>query len=151
MLAILGCREDEIEFIPTDDTETMSTEIMSTVDLTGFIVDPDGNPVSDATVLYKAEEAVTDDTGFYILENVQASSVHATLEVTKLGYFSGSRTFRTQNAGTLFHRTTLVPLGDPMSLSGGSGSVASDLVSLDFPENSVMDELTGEILSLIHI
>ena len=65
-LAILGCREDEIEFIPTDDTETMSTEIMSTVDLTGFVVDPDGNPVSDATVLYKAEEAVTDDTGFYL-------------------------------------------------------------------------------------
>ena len=126
-LAILGCREDEIGFIPSEEGE-----IMSTVDLTGFIADPDGNPVAGASVRYNFEEAETDDTGYYILENVEVSSEHASLEATKPGYFSGSRTFRTQNAGTLFHRTTLVPLGDPMRFSGGSGSVANDLVSLDF-------------------
>ena len=139
-IAIIGCREDEIGFIPSDDTE-----IMSTVDLTGFVTDPDGNPVADAIVLYNFEEAVTDDTGFYMLEDVEVSSVHASLEVTKPGFFEGSRTFRTQNAGTLFHRTTLVPLGVPLSLSGGSGTVANNLVSIDFPENAVMDELTGEL------
>ena len=80
-----------------------------------------------------------------MLSGVEVSSEHASLEVTKPGYFSGSRTFRTQDAGTLFHRTTLVPFGTALNLSGGSGAVANNLVSLDFPENAVMDELTGEI------
>ena len=139
-LAILGCRKDEIGFTPSDNTE-----IMSTVDLTGFIVDPDGNPVSDATVQYKLEEVVTDDNGYYILAAVEASSKHAVLQVTKSGYFSGSRTFRTPKTGTVFHRTTLVPLGAPLSFTGGNGSVATNLVSINFPENSVKDESTGAL------
>ena len=39
-LAILGCRKDDIGFIPSEDREKIST-----VDLTGVIADPDGNPV----------------------------------------------------------------------------------------------------------
>lgn len=139
-LTILGCRKDELIFTPSDNME-----IMSTVDLTGFVVDPDGNPVSDASIQYQSDIAVTDDNGYYMLESVEVSSEHASLEVTKAGYFDGSRTFRTQNEGTLFHRTTLVPLGVPLSFTGGNGSVANDLVSIDFPENSIMDETTGEI------
>ncbi len=139
-LTILGCREDEIGFIPSDNTE-----IMSTVDLTGIITDPDGNPVSGASVQYKLEEVVTDDNGYYMLAAVEASSEHAALQVTKSGYFSGSRTFRTSKAGTVFHRTTLVPQGDPLSFAGGNGTVATNLVSIDFPENSVKDEATGAL------
>jgi len=139
-IAILGCRKDDTGFIPSDDRE-----IISTVDLTGFIADPDGNPVSGASVQYDLEEALTDDNGYYILEGVEASSEHAFLQVTKLGYFSGSRTFRTPKAGTVFHRMTLVPLGAPLSFTGGNGSVATNLVSINFPENSVKDELTGDL------
>ena len=139
-IAIIACREDEIGFIPSDDTE-----VISTVDLTGFIADPDGIPVEGATVLYNSVQAITDANGNYVLSNVEVSSRHASLEVTKPGYFSGSRSFRTQNAGTLFHRTTLVPFGEPLNFTGGSGSVENNLVSIDFPENSVMDEATGEL------
>jgi len=141
-IAILSCRDDEMGFFPSEDTETMST-----VDLTGFIADPDGNPVIGASVQYKFEETITDDFGYYLLENVEVSSKHASLQVTKPGYFDGSRTFRTQDVGTLFHQTTLVPLGVPLSFTGGSGTVTNNLVSIDFPENSVKDELTGELYS----
>jgi len=139
-IAILGCRDDEMGFIPSDNPE-----IMSTVDLTGFIADPDGNPISNATIRYDFKEAVTDDNGYYLLENVETSSAHASLTVIKSGYFSGSRTFRTLKTGTVFHRITLVPLGTPLSFAGGNGSVATDLVSINFPENSVMDESTGDL------
>ena len=139
-IAILGCRKDDMGFIPSENTE-----VISTVDLTGFIADPDGNPVSGASVRYDSEEAVTDDNGYYILGNVEASNEHASLQVAKNGYFSGSRTFRTSKEGTVFHRTTLVPLGTPLSFAGGSGSVANNLVSISFPENSVKDELTGDL------
>ncbi len=139
-IAILACREDEMGFIPSGNTETMST-----VNLTGFVTDPDGNPVMGATVQYDTEDAVTDDTGYYILENVEASSKHASLVVTKSGFFSGSRTFRTSDSGTVFHRVTLIPLGNALNFTGGNGSVATNLVNIDFPENSVKDELTGEL------
>ncbi len=139
-IAIVGCRKDESGFIPSNNTETFSS-----VDLTGYVTDPEGNPVADALVAYNTVEAISDDTGYYILEDVQASSDHAFLQVTKSGYFSGSRTFRTSNTGTIFHRTTLVPLGTPLSFSGGNGSVENDLVSIDFPQNSVKDESTGEL------
>ena len=139
-IALLGCRQDETGFTPSDNTE-----IMSAVDLTGFVADPDGNPVSGATVKYKFEEAVTDDNGYYILEDVEVSSEHATLQVTKSSYFSGSRTFRTPKSGTVFHRTTLVPLGVPLRFTGGNGTVANNLVSINFPENSVIDESTGDL------
>jgi len=127
-------------FIPSENTETMST-----VDLTGFVMDPDGNPVSGASIQYKTAEALTDDRGYYTLTAVEASSEHASLKVTKTGFFSGSRTFRTPKAGTVFHRTTLVPQGDPVSFTGGNGSVATNLVSIDFPENSVKDVATGAV------
>ena len=139
-IALVGCREDETGFVPSDDTE-----IMSMVDLTGLITDPDGNPVSGASVQYESVEAITDNNGFYNLQNVEASDKHASLQVTKSGYFAGSRTFRTSKAGTVFHRVTLVPFGEPLRLAGGKGSVANDLVSLDFPENAVMDESTGTV------
>ncbi len=139
-IAIIGCRKDEAGFIPSETTETIST-----VDLTGYITDPEGNPVASASVQYNFEETTTDDSGYYILEDVQASSEHAFLKVTKSGYFSGSRTFRTSKAGTVFHRMTLVPLGAPLSLAGGSGSVATNLVNIDFPENSIKDESTGNV------
>ena len=139
-IAILGCRKDDMGFIPSENTE-----VISTVDLTGFITEPDGNPVAAASVQYDFEEAITDDNGYYILENVKVSSKHASLQIIKPGYFSGSRTFRTPKAGTVFHRTTLIPLGAPLSFTGGNGSVATNLVSINFPENSVKDELTGDL------
>ena len=140
-LVILSCREDEIGFIPNDD----DTEIMSTVDIEGFIIDPDGNAVPDASVQYNFDIVETNANGYYIIENVEVSSQHAFLEVSKPGFFDGSRTFRTQNTGTVFHRTTLVPLGDALSFTGGSGSVENNLVSITFPENSVIDEVTREV------
>ncbi len=139
-IAIMACRKDEMGFKPINNPE-----IISTVDHTGMVADPDGNPVSGASVLYNAEEVITDENGLYLIENVAASSVHAFLEISKDGYFDGSRTFRTSKTGTLFHRITLVPLGDPLNFAGGSGSVANNLVSINFPENSVKDELTGEL------
>lgn len=139
-IAILGCREDDMGFIPSGNTE-----VISTVDLTGVVTDPDGHPVSGASVQYDFAEAVTDNNGYYSLENVEVSSEHASLQVAKSGYFSGSRTFRSAKAGTVFHRMTLVPLGVPLSFEGGSGSVATNLVSIDFPENSVKDESTGDL------
>lgn len=139
-IAILACRKDEMGIIPSDNSE-----IISTVDLTGYIIDPDGKAVSGALVQYHTEEAVTDANGFYLIEGVDASSVHASLQVSKQGYFSGSRTFRSSGAGTIFHRTTLIPLGDPVIFSGGSGTATTPLVNIDFPENSVKDELTGEV------
>ncbi len=139
-LAILGCRDDNMGFIPNENTE-----IISTVDLTGVVIDPNGDPVSGASVQYDFEEVVTDNNGYYSLESVEVSSEHTSLQVAKPGYFSGSRAFRSSKAGTVFHRITLVPLGTPSSLEGGSGSVATNLVSIDFPENSVKDESTGDL------
>jgi len=89
-IAILGCRQDETGFIATD-----TVEIKSSVDLTDIITDPDGNPVSGASVQYDFQEAITNDSGNYILEEVMVSNEHASLKVIKPGYFSGSRTFRT--------------------------------------------------------
>ena len=139
-IAIVGCREDETGFSPTQSAETMSM-----VDLTGFIVDSDGSPVPDATVQYELLTTTTDIEGFYEFEGVEVSSEHATLQVTKTGYFAGSRTFRTKKEGTLFHRTTLVSLGEPLNFNGGSGNVSNNLVNISFPENSVKDETTGEL------
>jgi len=40
---------------------------------------------------------------------------------------------------------TLIPLGTPLTFAGGNGSVATNLVSINFPENSVKDESTGDL------
>ena len=139
-IAILGCRKDNMGFILIENTE-----VISTVDLTGIVTDPNGDPVSGASVQYDFEEVVTDNNGYYSLESVEVSSEHTSLQVAKPGYFSGSRTFRSSKIGTVFHRITLVPLGAPLSFEGGSGTVANNLVSIDFPENSVKDESTGDL------
>ena len=139
-ITILGCRKDDMGIIPSENAE-----VISTVDLTGLVIDPDGNPVTGALVQYGLAEVVTDNSGYYILENVEVSSEHAFLQVAKSGYFSGSRAFRSSKEGTVFHKMTLVPLGVPLSFGGGNGSVATNLVSINFPENSVKDELTGDL------
>lgn len=134
-----ACVKDKTIFTPDQGNAYKS-------DILGLVLDEDNNPVESATVTYRGVSQKTDKNGVYSFKNVDISTRHSTLAISKDGYFNGNRVFSVSKASsTVKLKSILLKKEFRYSFQSQTGTKinTSDKVSLNFGEASIMVEATG--------
>lgn len=140
--SLVGCQKDSEEFIPINNSTNVDANIF------GIVVDDMNAPIEGASVVYRGEEILTDEFGIYTFKNVSVNSKHSFLNITKDGYFEGTRTFRTNHTKTLRLKTILLKKDFNQSFESSNGGLTTENVaSLKFEPNSIMYADTKESYS----
>lgn len=139
IIFITSCQKDSTEFVPTGDAITVDASIF------GVVVDESQEPIQGATILYRGQSITTDEYGIYKFDNVKVNSKHNHINITKEGYFEGTRTFRTNHTKTLTLKTQLLTKSFDQSFNSDQGGVVKTTRStLTFLPNSIMDANSKE-------
>ncbi|MEO8771940.1 MAG: hypothetical protein ABI402_17720 [Ferruginibacter sp.] len=119
-------------------TPDLSTQINASV--AGFITDESGAPVEGADVKKGTATTITDAYGYFKLEAVDFSKSAGFVQVTKSGYFSGTRTFLPVAGKETFIRLQLVPKTITGTVSSSTGGVVTTAngASVTLPANAVV-------------
>ncbi len=149
ILCIFSCQKDDEGFRPISngggDTSYES-------DITGFVVNEDNDPVFGASVSFNGDVVQTDEFGFYEFKDVLVDSRHNFINITKNGYFNGTKVFRTKSQSTLSFRTQLLEKNFNHSFNTSSGgTITEENVEINFTGNSVVfdgtsTEYSGEVM-----
>ena len=81
-----------------------------TTSISGFIADHDGTPVSGAVVSAGSSTAITDQFGYFEINNASVVQEAAVVTVVKPGYYTGIQTFTATTHQNEFFRMILIPL-----------------------------------------
>jgi len=87
---------------------TFPPEVMVTASVQGRVVDQDGIPVSGATVTSGSASTSSDINGLFTFKNISLSSRFGLVQVSKPGYFTGSRSIVTAGAQSSFVTIRLI-------------------------------------------
>ncbi|MEM7571529.1 MAG: carboxypeptidase-like regulatory domain-containing protein [Bacteroidota bacterium] len=96
---LTACEEDIYEVTNTTSVEDPIIELWEAPteliqgDLTGFVVNELGAPVSQAQIQLNNLTATTDRFGHFFFENVEMNALGTLVRISKAGYFPGSRRF----------------------------------------------------------
>ena len=99
LLIFSSCREDiniddEVSSIPPPNIENFEPKVETIVgDITGFVIDENGEPVIAANVTMDGDNTTTDDYGHFFFTGKSMNKLGALVKVEKEGYFKGSRRF----------------------------------------------------------
>jgi hypothetical protein len=148
LLMYVGCQKEELPLA----TPELELGNLITVSLAGLILDESGNPVEGASVNFGNQSVTTDNSGVFRIEETQVSENLAQIEVTKEGYFLGSRTLQPKlGMPGLVHIQLLEKniVGTFSGDSGGMVQLPGQEVQIDFPSKGIVDAngnlFTGEV------
>jgi len=114
------------------------TKVVASVQ--GYVTNENGLPVNGAIVTCGITNATTDTKGYFRFNNIQLSKNNGYVKVTMPGYFTGSRSFIT-NEGRVNHvLIKLIPktnAGNIDAAAGGSITLSSGIV-ISLPAGSVV-------------
>ena len=140
---IVSCKKDEenTTIPPNNDIPTPGTLVGNsrTVDVAGQVFDEIGNPLIGATVQagYGSQSTLTDERGFFRLLDIAGFDNIALVNVSKAGYFDGSRSFVPTDAQNRV-RISLLAKNDAGSFSAAAGGqVSLENVTIDFAPGSI--------------
>lgn len=137
-ILITGCIKDSEEFVPNGSGKVYTARIF------GIVNDEFGNPIEGATITYKGQSFNSDQYGIFKIENALVDSKHNFLKISKLGFFNGIRSFRTDHSKTIQLKTQLIQKNFKYEfLNSLGGSVSENNVTISFNPNSVVVESTG--------
>jgi len=137
LILAAGCQKDTEEFTPID-SESVQASIF------GIVVDKDENPIEGATVQFQGNTIYTDQYGIYKINDTEIDTRHNFLNINKVGYFEGSRTFRTNHTKTITLKTQLLEKDFSQSfLNDEGGVITKENTVLTFPANSIVVDATG--------
>lgn len=129
-LALTACREDldstgESIAVP----EPPITRLVEG-DVLGRVINEAGNPLGNVQIALGSDFAITDDRGFFIIENVEMNAAGTVVTAQKSGYFDGSRRFFPDQGNTSHVSITLMeaslsgsfeaPVGGVVPIPGGA-------------------------------
>ncbi len=135
-----SCQKDEEGFIPNPSSET---EVLS--DIFGTVTTESNEPIVGATVTFNGLSTQSDTDGVYTFRQVEVGSQHNVIQIEKEGYFENARTFRTAKPGIQYQRTILQEkVFSHEFQSDASFELISDLAQINFPENAIVVEESGE-------
>ncbi len=143
LLFFFGCKKDREELIITQEDTHVS-------DIVGLVLDKTNQPISGAQVEYNDQVAMTDQHGVYEFHNVSVGSQHNFIKISKIGYFDGFRTFRTDKPRTINQLTTLLANTQSSTISSSSEAIIAIVNgSLKFPANAFIlpngDAYNGQV------
>ena len=122
-----GCKKNSVEeqYIETVQSVVadLSTQVYASVN--GFISDENGNAVEGAIVKAGNHITATDTYGYFKIDSTVFSKSAGFVNVSKPGYFTGTRTFLPGAAVASFIRLQLIPKIITGTFSAASGGMVS--------------------------
>lgn len=125
-----ACKKDKN---PIVNNPTVTSSIF------GRVVDENGNGVYGATAIAGGKTTTTDINGIFRISNATLDKNHASVKITKAGFFDGSRTFIASPAGLANVQIRLLTKtlgGTFSSTSGATISITAD-ATVSFPANAI--------------
>ena len=141
LLASCHKGSDETSALPFPTPEPVSASFQ------GKVVDENGQPVADATVLIGSGSVKTDPTGFFTVQHVQVDKHAAFMKVEKEGFFTGSRTMSVTAGSSNMARIKLMKkkmAGEFTPAAGGAITVPDGGGSVQFPANAVVNPSSSQ-------
>ncbi len=137
VLFFSGCIKDTEEFIPNGTGKIVNARIF------GVVVDENNEPVNDANITFKGKTVKTDQFGIFKYEDALVDSRHNFLNISKDGFFQGTRTFRADHSKTIYLKTQLVKKNFSQSFESNQGGMVHEgSTELTFSSNSLVSVAT---------
>lgn len=122
---MVSCQKEVSDDLPGGPTPTPPVLVDDgprvSASVSGFVVDENNIPVSGATVNAGGTTTTTNRYGAFTIYNVQLSKTNGYVQVTKPGYFTGSRSFLTTAGRNHYVKIKLIPKTNAGSINGASG------------------------------
>ncbi|MEM9544842.1 MAG: SdrD B-like domain-containing protein [Bacteroidota bacterium] len=157
LVVFSGCRKDEkserqVTVEPSGDPKV---EVVGGV--TGFVVDEEGTPVSNASVRVYNHELTTNDNGIFYLNNQRLNRNQSVVHVEKDGFFDGFKSFIPAVGKKSFIKIAMVNRREAdlfSSNEGGTISIGSG-AELRVPPNAIVyqdgkDPYNGQVYVYSH-
>lgn len=127
---------------------------MVTASLTGRVVDDSGVPVQGAAVTSGSASTTTDINGVFTFTAISMSSRFGYVQVSKSGYYTGSRSIITNPGASNFvsiQLTTRVETGTFSAVTGGSIAIAAGDTAT-FSDSAVVNASTNAVYTgTVHV
>jgi len=147
-LAFSACRKniDEVDttenpYVPPVLEKWEQPVVPVQGDLTGFVVDENGQPVADAAVKMGSLSTNTDAFGHFFFKEVELNARGSLVQIEKSGYFPGSRRFFAVNDTENRIKVKLIPKSFDYSFATENGGevVMNGGAKVNFQPNSIQD------------
>ena len=133
LLFLGSCQKDTEMFVPDQSIDISGNDIF------GVVIDENDNAVQGAKVVFDGQTITTNQYGTYKFSGVTLNSRHNFINITKEGFFEGTRTFRTNKATKINQTTQLLKKNFTNEFSSSTGgSVQQGSIHLEFPAGSIV-------------
>lgn len=154
VLAFIACQKEVSGDLgnPIDTPVDLGSKVNTSV--SGFVTDENDAPVQGAAVKVGLQTLMTDQYGYFTVNNVDLTKNAATVTVNNNGYFPGIRTFIAAAGKASFVRIKLLPKtnnGTISAVNGGSVTLPNGL-KISLPANAVVNAASNAAYSgTIHV
>jgi len=142
VLTIFSCRKDQ-SGDPINVTTVGPFEVVNsyTIDVQGFVTNPDGVPLENVTVKVGDEEVITTESGTFLIEKLVAPETGLFLSADAEGYFKGGSTVYSHANHVYNVNITLIPFNELINFDADSGLdfVSDDGARLKIEGETVVD------------
>lgn len=150
LILLVQCRKgpDYIGTSDPDPTHVVPTAEPITANIQGNIVDENNQPASAVQVKVGSQSALTDQKGYFRIDNASLDKKNALVTATKDGYFKVFRLF-SANAGTNQVKIKLIKkeLSGTIQASTGGTISLSNGSSVKLPANGIVKDEDGSAYS----
>jgi len=136
LLFASSCRQDEVIGVEMEEN-ILEDEFF--VDVSGTVVDLDGNPVENAQLEMNGALTSSDENGLFFIKNNKATNLGKFIKATKSGYFSAGKNVFANSNGDYKVQITLIPLENDRNFDASQGISyqLEDGSNLSIPPNGV--------------
>lgn len=136
LLFASSCRQDEVIGVEMEEN-ILEDEFF--VDVSGTVVDLDGNPVENAQLEMNGALTSSDENGLFFIKNNKATNLGKFIKATKSGYFSAGKNVFANSNGDYKVQITLIPLENERNFDASQGISyqLEDGSNLSIPPNGV--------------
>jgi hypothetical protein len=143
IIFVTSCKRTEIpvtpDTIPTNPTGGVVNDAAQvTASVSGIVLDETNAPVSGAFVTSGTANTTTNINGMFILKNISLSKENGSISVVKVGYFRGTRSFKTTVGKDHNIRLQLMAktLSGTVNAAGGGTITSNGGATILFPANA---------------
>ncbi len=138
-------KTDVYENYNHEDMQSQNSGATIISSVSGFVTDATDQPVAGASVQAGSISTITDQYGYFEINNAAVTQNTAVVTVIEPGYFKGIKTYIATAGEDAFFRIKLIPktiAGTINGASGGTVSVNNDL-NISFMPGGIIDASTG--------
>ncbi len=139
VFALSSCLKDNETFTEYPDNPWANLQKIE-LDVSGEIIDEQGNPVKDVLITSNDKTTLTDKNGVFVIKKTQQAADFIHIKAEKKGYFNGARVIRGRKDKQNTVKIILLAQKKVLSFkSSVGGNITIEGVKLNFPVNGYID------------